>query len=149
MLEEVAKRAMEFAEDEFAGSYARGVLAMSKTVAKIYQFYWPPRVYIGWIFEDLKTAKEVSKIFRVFFRVKNEWRRIDGRELPVVFIDFEEWIDFYCMRGHQLHPLDSIALRYLKRGTSMEKALRQLARDLVGFFKTYDGWIGLEVMEDG
>jgi len=62
---------MEFAEDEFAESYARGALAMSKTIAKIYQFYWPPRVYIGWIFEEPKTAKEASRIFRVFFKVKN------------------------------------------------------------------------------
>jgi len=30
----------------------------------------------------------------------------------------------------------------------MEEALKKLARDLVEFFKTYDGWIGLEVMED-
>jgi len=63
---------MEFAEDEFAESYARGYLAMSKTIVKIYRFCWPVRVYIGWIFEDPKTAKEVSKVFRVFFRVKNE-----------------------------------------------------------------------------
>ena len=49
-LRELAKRVIEiieFAEDEFAESYARGALAMSKTVAKVYQFYWPPRVYIG------------------------------------------------------------------------------------------------------
>jgi len=139
-LEELAKRAMEImelAEDEFAESYARGVLAMSKTIAKLYQFYWPPRVYIGWIFEDLKTTKEVSKIFRVFFKVKNEWRRIDSRELQAVFIDFEEWIDFYCMRGRQLHPLDAIALRYLKKSTNIEEVFKKLARDLVGFFKTY------------
>jgi len=91
------------------------------------------------IFEDPRTAKEVARCFKAFFRVKNEWRRIDGRELPAVFIDFEEWIDFYCIRGHQLHPLDSITLRYLKKGTSMEKASKQLARDLVGFFKEYGG----------
>ena len=48
-LEELAKRAMEImelAEDEFAESYTRGALAMSKTIAKLYQFYWPSRVYI-------------------------------------------------------------------------------------------------------
>ena len=65
---------------------------MSKTIAKIYRFCWPVRVRIGWVFEDSKTAKEVSKVFRVFFRVKNEWRRIDDREFPVIFVDFEEWI---------------------------------------------------------
>ncbi len=132
-MEEVAKRAMEF-----AGSYARGALAMSKTVAKVYQFCWPPIVYIGWIFEDPRTAKEVARCFKAFFRVRNEWRRIDGRELPAVFVDFKEWIDFYCMRGHQLHPLGTIALRYLK-STNMEKAFRQLARDLAGFFKECGG----------
>jgi len=89
MLEEVAKRVMEFAQ-----SYAREFLAMSKTIAKIYRFCWPIRIYIGWIFEDPKTAKEVSKIFRVFFRVKKEWRRMNGREFPAVFVDFKEWIDF-------------------------------------------------------
>ena len=62
MLEELAKRVMEFAE-----SYARDALAMSKTIAKIYQFYWSPRVYIGWIFEDPKTAREVARYFKVFF----------------------------------------------------------------------------------
>ena len=123
---------------EFAESYARGYLAVSKTVAKIYQFYWPPKVYIGWVFEDSKTVKEVSRIFRVFFKVKNEWRRMNGRELPAVFVDFKEWIDFYCIRGHQLHPLDSIALRYLKN-TSMEKASKKLARDLAEFFKECGG----------
>ena len=141
-LKELAKRAMEimeFAEDEFAESYARGALAMSKTVAKVYQFCWPPRVYIGWIFEDPRTAKEVARCFKAFFRVRNEWRRIDGRELPVVFIDFKEWIDFYCMRGHQLHPLDDIALRYLKKSTNIEKAFRQLTRDLTELFKEYGG----------
>jgi len=141
-IRELAKRAMEimeFAEDEFAKSYARGALAMSKTVAKVYQFCWPTKVYIGWIFEDPRTAKEVARCFRVFFKVKNEWRRIDGRELPVVFVDFEEWIDFYCIRSHQLHPLDTIALRYLKKGTNMEKASKQLARDLAEFFKEYGG----------
>jgi len=140
--EELTKKAMEimeFAEDEFAESYARGYLAVSKTVAKIYQFCWPPRVYIGWVFEDLKTAKEVSKVFRVFFKVKNEWRRINNKELPAVFVDFEEWITFYSIRGHQLHPLDIIALRYLEKGTNMEKASKQLARDLAEFFKEHGG----------
>jgi len=122
---------------EFAESYARGYLAVSKTVAKIYQFYWPIRVYIGWIFEDLKTAKEVSRIFRVFFKVKNEWRMND-RELPAVFIDFKEYITFYSIRSHQLHPLDTIALRYLKN-TNMEKASKQLARDLAELFKEHGG----------
>ena len=145
-IRELAKRAMEIME--LAESYARGALAMSKTIAKVYQFYWPSRVYIGWIFEDPRTAKEVARCFKAFFRVKNEWRRIDGRELPAVFIDFEEWIDFYCIRGHQLHPLDSITLRYLKKGTSMEKAFRQLARDLAGFFKEYGGEVEWGV-EDG
>jgi len=145
-LEELAKRAMEIME--FAESYARGALAMSKTVAKVYQFYWPPRVYIGWVFEDPKTAREVSKIFRVFFKVKNEWRRIDGRELQGVFVDFEEWIDFYCMRGHQLHPLDAIALRYLKKSTNIEKAFKQLARGLAEFFKECGGEVEWGV-EDG
>jgi len=138
VLEEVAKRVMEFAEDEFAGSYAREFLAMSKTVAKVYRFCWPIRVYIGWIFEDPKTAKEVSRIFRVFFRVKNEWRRMNGRELPAVFIDFEEYITFYSIRSHQLHPIDIIALRYLKN-TNMEKAYKQLARDLAELFKEHGG----------
>jgi len=82
-------------------------------------------------------------------RVREEWRGMNGRELPVVFVDFEEWIDFYSMRGHQLHPLDAIALRYLKKSTNIEEVFKKLARDLVGFFMTYDGWIGLEVMEDG
>jgi len=138
VLEEVAKRVMEFAEDEFAESYAREFLAMSKTIAKVYRFCWPVRVYIGWIFEDLKTAKEVSRIFRVFFKVKNEWRRMNDRELPAVFIDFEEWITFYSIRSHQLHPLDTIALRYLKN-TNMEKASKQLARDLAELFKEHGG----------
>jgi hypothetical protein len=85
-----------------------------------------------------KTAKEVSKVFRVFFKVKNEWRRIDGRELPAVFIDFEEYITFYSIRSHQLHPLDMIALRYLKN-TNMEKASKQLARDLAEFLEECGG----------
>ena len=63
---------------EFAESYARGYLAMSKTAAEVYQFCWPPRVYIGWIFEDLKTAKKTAKTFKAFFRVREDWRRIDG-----------------------------------------------------------------------
>jgi len=130
---------MEFAEDEFAKSYARGALAVSKTVAKIYRFYWPPRVYIGWIFEDPKTAKEVARYFKAFFRVRKEWRRVNGRELPAVFVDFEDWITFYSMRGNRLHPLDTIALRYLKKGTNMGRAFKKLARDLAEFFKEYDG----------
>jgi len=65
VLEELAKRVMEIME--FAESYARDALAMSKTIAKIYQFYWPPRVYIGWIFKDLKTVREVARYFKVFF----------------------------------------------------------------------------------
>jgi len=141
VLEEVAKRVMEFAQ-----SYAREFLAMSKTIAKVYRFCWPVRVYIGWVFEDLKTAKEVSKVFRVFFRVKNEWR-MNGRELPAVFIDFEEWITFYSIRSHQLHPIDTIALRYLKN-TNMEKASKQLARDLAEFFKEHGGEVEWGV-EDG
>jgi len=145
VLEEVAKRVMEIME--FAGSYAREFLAMSKTVAKVYRFCWPIRVYIGWIFEDLKTAKEVSKVFRVFFKVKSEWRRMNGRELSAIFIDFEEWITFYSIRSHQLHPLDIIALRYLKN-TNMEKASKQLARNLAEFFKEHGGEVEWGV-EDG
>jgi len=122
---------------EFAESYARGYLAMSKTIVKIYRFCWPVRVYIGWVFEDSKTAKEVSKVFRVFFRVKSEWR-MNGRELPAVFIDFEEYITFYSIRSHQLHPLDMIALRYLKN-TNMKKASKQLARDLAEFLEECGG----------
>jgi len=142
VLEEVAKKVMEFAQ-----SYAREFLAMSKTIAKVYRFCWPIRIYIGWIFEDLKTAKEISKVFRVFFRVKNEWRMND-RELPAVFIDFEEYITFYSIRSHQLHPLDMIALRYLKKSTNMEKASKQLARNLAGFFKEHGGEVEWGV-EDG
>ena len=63
---------------------------------------------------------------------------MNNRELPVVFVDFEEWITFYSMRGNQLHPLDTIALRYLKN-TSMEKASKKLARDPAEFFKEYGG----------
>jgi len=143
VLEEVAKRVIEFTE-----SYAREFLAISKTIAKVYRYCWPVRVYIGWIFGDPKTVKEASRIFRVFFKVKNEWRRIDGRELPVVFIDFEEYITFYSIRSHQLHLLDDIALRYLKEGTNMEKASKQLARDLAGFFKEHGGEVEWGV-EDG
>ena len=44
-IRELAKRAMEIME--LAESYARGALAMSKTIAKVYQFCWPSRVYIG------------------------------------------------------------------------------------------------------
>jgi len=119
--------------DEFLKFYG-----CSDEFAKAYQFCWPTKVYIGWVFEDLKTAKETAKTFKAFFRVKEDWRRIDNRELPVVFVDFEEWIDFYCVRGHQLHPLDAIALRYLKN-TNMEKASKQLARDLAEFFKECGG----------
>jgi len=50
-----------------------------------------------------------------------------------------KWLDFYCIRGHQLHPLDAIALRYLKKSTNMERVFRQLARDLAEFFKEYGG----------
>jgi len=141
VLEEVAKRVMEFAQ-----SYTREFLAMSKTVAKVYRFCWPIRVYIGWIFEDPKTAKEISKVFRVFFKVKNEWR-MNGRELRAIFIDFEEWITFYSIRSHQLHPLNTIALRYLKN-TNMEKASKQLARNLAEFFKEHGGEVEWGV-EDG
>ena len=112
---------------------------------------WTPvfRSFIwGWIFEDLKTAKETAKTFKAFFRVKEDWRRIDNRELPVVFVDFEEWITFYCVRGHQLHPLDAIALRYLKKSTNIEKAFKQLARDLAEFFKECGGEVEWGV-EDG
>ena len=59
-------------------------------------------------------------------------------KLLTIFIDFEEWITFYYVRDNQLHRLNIISLRYLKN-TSMEKALRQLARDLAGFFKEYGG----------
>jgi len=120
---------------EFAKSYARGALATSRTVAKIYQFHWPLRVYVGWIFEDSKTAREAARYFKAFFRVRKEWRRVNGRELPAVFVDFEDWITFYSMRGNQLHPLDTIALRYLKKGTNMGRAFKKLARDLAEFFK--------------
>ena len=141
MLEELAKRVMEimeFAEDEATKCYARGFLAMSKTLAKVYQFCSPPKVYIGWIFEDFKIAEEVSESFKILFKVRREWRRMNNRELPAVFVDFEEWITFYSMRGNQLHPLDTIALRYLEY-TDMEEVLKKLARDLAEFFKEYGG----------
>jgi len=32
------------------------------------------------IFEDPRTAKEVARCFKVFFRVKEGWRRMNGRE---------------------------------------------------------------------
>jgi len=68
-------------------------------------------------------------------------------KLLTIFIDFEEWITFYYVRDNQLHRLNIISLRYLEN-TDMEVALKKLARELVGFFKTYNGWIRLEVMED-
>jgi|GEM_PF-671957 len=147
---ELAKRAMEimeFAEDEFAESYARGALAISKTVAKVYQLCQPIKVYVGWVFEDLRTADVVAGYFKAFFRVKKEWKKINSRQLPAVFIDFEEWITFYSIRSHPLHPLDIIALRYLKN-TNMRRALKQLARDLAGFFKECGGEVEWGV-EDG
>jgi len=39
------------------------------------------------------------------FKMKREWRRISGRELPAILINFKEWITFYYVRGNQLHPL--------------------------------------------
>jgi len=42
------------------------------------------------IFEDPRTAKEVARCFKVFFRVKEDWRRMNGRGLPAVFVDFKE-----------------------------------------------------------
>ena len=80
--------------------------------------------------------------------MKKEWRKMNNRELPVVFVDFKEWITFYSMRGNQLHPLDTIALRYLKKGTNMEKASKKLARDLAEFFKEYGGEVEWDA-EDG
>ena len=73
---------------------------------------------------------------------------MNDRELPAVFIDFEEWITFYSIRSHQLHPLDTIALRYLKKGTNMEKASKQLARDLAESLEGCGGEVEWGV-EDG
>jgi|GEM_PF-2549420 len=67
-------------------------------------------------------AREVARYFKTFFKVKKEWRRVNDRELPVVFVDFEEWITFYSIRGNQLHPLDTIALKKLRLENNLRKS---------------------------
>ncbi|MCL7404357.1 MAG: hypothetical protein LZ172_08470 [Thaumarchaeota archaeon] len=151
-LEELASRAMKILEesegDESIEYYANGWLAISKTLAKVYSFRWPAKVFVGWIFEDPKTAEEIANIFRnVFTKVEKKWRSINGRRLPLIMIDWEEWMEIFAFTGNPLNPLDIIAFRYL-RNTRMEKALKQLARDLAGFFEEYSGEVEGGVIED-
>jgi hypothetical protein len=57
-------------------------------------------------------------------------------------------MQIFAFTRNPLHPLDIIAFRYL-RNTRMEKALKQLARDLAEFFEEYSGEVEGGVMEDG
>jgi hypothetical protein len=152
-LEELASRAMKILEesegDESIEYYAKGCLAMSKTLAKVYSFRWPAKVFVGWIFEDPKTAEEIANIFsNAFTKAEKKWRSINGGRLPLIMIDWEEWMQIYTFSGNPLHPLDIIALRYL-RNTRMEKALKQLTRDLAGFFEECGGEVEGGVTENG
>jgi hypothetical protein len=143
-LEDIAIRAMKILEesggDKLVENYAKGYLAMSKAIAKVYSFRWPAKVFVGWIFEDPRTAEEFAKVSgNVFTKVEKKWRNINGRRLPLVMIDWEEWLQITMSYSkNPLQPLDMIAFRYL-RNTRRKKAFEQLAKDLTEFFEEYGG----------
>jgi hypothetical protein len=143
-LGDIAIRAMKILEesggDKLVENYAKGYLAMSKVIAKVYSFRWPAKVFVGWIFEDPRTAEEFAKVAgNVFTKVEKKWRNINGRRLPLVMVDLEEWLQITMPYSkNPLQPLDVIAFRYL-RNTNKRRAFRQLAKDLSEFFEEYGG----------
>jgi hypothetical protein len=76
-LEDIAIRAMKILKksggDKLVENYAKGYLAMSKAIAKVYSFRWPVKVFVGWILDDPRTAEEFAKVSgNVFTKVEKK-----------------------------------------------------------------------------
>jgi len=133
MFKDVVEKALEIlenAEDEYAKAYAQGMLDISKTVLKAWRFYWPPKVEVELVFEDIGSAERTFKAFRkVFGRASKRARNVDGRTLPAVAVDWMDWRTIMIASNGRPSIIDMIVERYLRQ-RSREKAFRELAEDL-------------------
>jgi len=142
MFKDVVKKALELmenAEDEYTKAYAQGMLDISKTLLKIWRFYWPPKVEIEFVFEDITSAERTFKAFRkVFGRTSKNSRNVDDRIYPAVAVDWEDWRTIMIASNGRPSIIDMIVERYLRQ-KSKKKAYRELAEDLAPIILLHGG----------
>ena len=138
---------LEKSENEFMKGYAQGMLDISKTVARIWIFYWPPRVEVEWVFEDFKSAERYAEALREFTEPSTGYRKYNGRELPAVRIDWTSWYTLRTMLGGRLHPLDIVVQEYLLE-KSKKKAMKNLAENMATLLLSLGEDYRLEAGED-
>ena len=148
-LSRIAEEAMRMMEssNEMERVEAQGMLDGSKCVMRVWEFYWPPRVFLVRVFEDPMAAERVAGGFRALgIRAQKTFKRVGDKALPAVKID---WEDHYLLGeffreqfGAEWSPLDrkmnKIVRRYLAE-KSEKRALRMLAREA--------GRMGAELMK--
>jgi len=142
MFKDVVEKALEIlenAEDEYAKAYAQGMLDISKTVLKVWRFYWPPKVEVELVFEDPSSAERTFYAFKkVFGRASKRARNVDDRIYPAVAVDWEDWRTIMIASNGRPSIIDMIVERYLMQ-KSREKAFRELAEDLAPIILLHGG----------
>ncbi|MEM4498361.1 MAG: hypothetical protein QW692_06005 [Nitrososphaerota archaeon] len=145
----IAEEAMRMmgSDDELERLEAQGMLDSSKCVARVWEFYWPPKVYVTRIFDDLRAAESVAEAHRSLgIKVWKVFRRLDDRVLPAVKMEWEAYYllgeffrEAFDVEWSRLdRKMNAIVQRYLT-ARSRRRALRMLAREA--------GRMGAELMK--
>ncbi|MEM1711970.1 MAG: hypothetical protein QXU12_06250, partial [Nitrososphaerota archaeon] len=138
-LSRIAEEAMRMmgSDDELERLEAQGMLDSSKCVARVWEFYWPPKVYVTRIFDDLRAAESVAEAHRSLgIKVWKVFRRLDDRVLPAVKMEWEAYYllgeffrEAFDVEWSRLdRKMNKIVRRYLAE-KSEKRALRMLARE--------------------
>ncbi|MEM3793620.1 MAG: hypothetical protein QXS76_01790 [Candidatus Bathyarchaeia archaeon] len=145
----IAEEAMRMmgSDDELERLEAQGMLDSSKCIARVWEFYWPPKVYVTRIFDDLRAAESVAEAHRSLgIKVWKVFRRLDDRVLPAVKMEWEAYYllgeffrEAFDVEWSRLdRKMNAIVQRYLAE-KSEKRALRMLAREA--------GRMGAELMK--
>ncbi len=134
ILAEMSIEALEILEDPEVGedlkAFAWGKLSMSMAIAKVWRFYIPQKVEVGWIFENQRSAEMVAEVVGRFARVVKSTKVINGKEHPCVFTDWAFWRRMGDVVGVPPAPVDLIAQRFIEE-RNPQRSLERLAEDLV------------------
>ena len=133
-LAEMSIEALETLEDpetdEDLKAFALGKLSMSMTLAKVWRFYIPQKVEVGWIFENLQSAEMVAEVIGRFAKVVKSTKTIGEKSFPCVFTDWAFWRRIGDVLGVPPAPVDLIAQRFIEE-RNPKRALKRLTEDLV------------------
>ena len=141
ILKELAQEAMRILEDpesdDFVKAAARGQLAMSAVVYKLWRFFMPPDVEIEFVFEHQHYADEFAEKVGKFVDARRATRIIDGKAYPSVRVSWRQWHAMKIVLGGSIEPPDVIAEDFTQQ-RNPRRALDRIMRDIL-LFSTITG----------